>query len=120
MVHKMKLLEEPFNSIKDGSKTIEFRLNDEKRKNVNVGDRIEFYKLPDLEERIVVTVLDLYHDYTFFDLFSKLYDDKEEIERKSNAMYDIYTKKQEEKYGVLGIKIKLEEDNCEDDFDEYN
>ena len=116
----MKLLEEPFNKIKDGSKTIEFRLNDEKRKLVNVGDKIEFYKLPDLKERIVVSVLELYKENTFYDLFSKLYDDKDEIERKTNAMYDIYSKKQEEKYGVLGIKIKLEEDNYDDDLYECN
>ena len=32
MLHKMKLNESPFESIKNGTKTIEFRLYDEKRK----------------------------------------------------------------------------------------
>ena len=32
MVHQMKLLESPFERIKNGTKTIEFRLFDEKRK----------------------------------------------------------------------------------------
>lgn len=32
MQHKMKLLESPFNRIKNGTKTIEFRLYDDKRK----------------------------------------------------------------------------------------
>ena len=32
MIHKMKLNESPFERIKNGTKTVEFRLFDEKRK----------------------------------------------------------------------------------------
>ena len=32
MLHEMKLNENPFERMKNGTKTIEFRLNDEKRK----------------------------------------------------------------------------------------
>lgn len=38
MKYEMKLNNEPFNSIKSGMKTIEMRLNDEKRQKLNVGD----------------------------------------------------------------------------------
>ena len=107
MLHKMKLKESPFNRIKDGTKTIEFRLYDEKRRLVNIGDKIEFSKLPDLEEKITVEVIDLYKDKSFNELFKKLIDDEEEIERKTNAMHEFYSSEEEEKYGVLGIKIKL-------------
>ena len=48
MLHKMKLNESPFERMKNGTKTIEFRLYDEKRKQIKVGDQIEFSKLPDL------------------------------------------------------------------------
>ena len=41
MIHKMKLNESPFERIKDGTKTIEFRLYDDKRKKVKIGDEIE-------------------------------------------------------------------------------
>jgi ASC-1-like (ASCH) protein len=34
MLHKMKLNESPFQRIKNGTKTIEFRLFDEKRKQI--------------------------------------------------------------------------------------
>lgn len=107
MLHKMKLKESPFERIKNGTKTVEFRLYDEKRKLISVGDTIEFSKLPELEEKIVVEVLDLYRDVSFNELFKKIFTDKEEIERKTESMLRFYTHEQEKEYGVVGIKIKL-------------
>ena len=82
----MKLQESPFERIKNGTKTVEFRLYDKKRSKINIGDQIEFSKLPDLQETILVDVLDLYRDNTFENLFKKLFDDDEEIKRKTSAM----------------------------------
>ena len=42
MKHEMKLNNEPFINIKNGTKTIELRLNDEKRRLLKVNDLIEF------------------------------------------------------------------------------
>ena len=56
MLHKMKLNESPFENIKNGTKTVEFRLYDEKRQKVKVKDQIEFSKLPDLQEKLLVEV----------------------------------------------------------------
>ena len=61
----MKLQESPFERIKNGTKTVEFRLYDEKRSKIKKGDQIEFSKLPDLQETILVDVLDLYREDTF-------------------------------------------------------
>ena len=107
MLHKMKLNESPFERIKNGTKTIEFRLYDEKRKQIKIGDKIEFSKLPELEDKILVKVLDLYKDVSFEKLFKKVFTDKEEIERKTKSMLQFYTHEQEKEYGVVGIKIKL-------------
>ena len=107
MIHKMKLNESPFERIKNGTKTIEFRLYDEKRKMIKIGDKIEFSKLPDLQEKILVDVLDIYRDKTFENLFKKIYTDEDEIERKTKSMYQFYSKEQEKQYGVVGIKIAL-------------
>ena len=89
MIHKMKLNESPFERIKNGMKTIEFRLYDEKRQQIKIGDQIEFLKLPDLQEKLLVDVVELYREDTFEKLFKKLYSDEneEEIIRKSKAMY---------------------------------
>lgn len=107
MIHKMKLNESPFERIKNGTKTIEFRLYDEKRKQIKIGDKIEFSKLPELQEIILVDVLDLYKEETFENLFKKLYSDEEEIKRKTNSMYQYYSPEKEKEYGVIGIKISL-------------
>lgn len=42
MTYEMNLNRQPFDMIKSGRKTIELRLNDEKRKNIMAGDRISF------------------------------------------------------------------------------
>ncbi len=107
MIHKMKLNEDPFERIKDGTKTVEFRLFDEKRQQIKVGDQIEFSKLPELNEKLLVDVVELYREVTFEKLFKKLYKDDEEIKRKTKAMYEIYSPENEKIYGVLGIKISL-------------
>ena len=107
MLHKMKLNESPFERIKNGTKTIEFRLYDEKRQKIKVGDKIEFSKLPDLQEKLVVKVVQLYREDTFENLFRKLCTDEEEIKRKTESMYNYYSPEKEKQYGVVGIKILL-------------
>lgn len=107
MLYKMKLQESPFERIKNGTKTVEFRLYDEKRSKIKIGDQIEFSKLPDLKESILVDVLDLYREDSFEKLFRKLITDEQEIQRKVDSMYKFYSKEEEKKYGVLGIKISL-------------
>ena len=42
MIHRMKLKKSPFMKIKNNKKTVELRLNDEKRQKEHVGDFIEF------------------------------------------------------------------------------
>ena len=107
MLHKMKLKESPFERIKNGTKTIEFRLYDEKRQKIKVGDQIEFSKLPDLQEKLVVKVVQLYREDTFENLFKKLYINEDEIKKKTKSMYQYYSPEEEKKYGVIGIKISL-------------
>ena len=107
MIHKMKLNESPFERIKNGTKTIEFRLYDEKRQQIKIGDQIEFSKLPDLQEKLLVDITELYREDTFENLFRKLYTDKYEINRRTKSMEQYYSYEKEKEYGVLGIKIAL-------------
>ena len=107
MLHKMKLQESPFERIKNGTKTIEFRLYDEKRSKIKIGDQIEFAKLPDLQETIFVDVLDLYREDTFENLFKKIFTDEDEIKKKTASMYQYYSPDDEQQYGIVGIKISL-------------
>ena len=109
MKHEMKLNNEPFECIKNGTKTIELRLNDEKRKLLTVGDYIEFTNRI-TNEKLLVEVIDLFKYNSFEELykhFNKIemgYSINEEANPKDMENY--YTKEEQEKYGVLGIKIK--------------
>lgn len=119
MLHKMKLNESPFERIKNGTKTIEFRLYDEKRQQIKVGDKIEFSKLPDLQEKLLVDVIELYRANTFENLFRKLYTDENKIKSKSISMYKYYSLEKEKEYGVLGIKIKINVDSLKNNIEKF-
>lgn len=110
--HNMKLNESPFERMKNGTKIIEYRLNDEKRQLVRVGDTILFTKLPNLDERLLTEVEDIRHFKTFYDAFKELrYPDNtdisNDIEKSVISMRKFYSEEDEEKYGTLAIKIKV-------------
>ncbi len=108
-MRKMKLNNNPFNLVKDGHKTIEVRLNDEKRRLLNIGDHIEFTNIK-TNERIKVVVIDLLKYKTFKELFNNyepFYFGGNNKEILLNNIMSYYSIAQEKKFGVLGIKIKI-------------
>lgn len=108
-MHYMKLHNAPFNLIKSGTKTIELRLNDLKRQKIKVGDLIEFTNRF-TDEKMLVRVVDLIKFNSFSDLyknFSKVsmgYREYEEANPSDMELY--YSLEEQEKYGVLAIKIE--------------
>ena len=109
----MKLFPEPFSKIKSGEKNIEFRLNDEKRKRVKIGDCITF-KNTETEEELVTECIALHHAKSFLELFESLYvnsglDRNREMSPREMAatMRTYYSLENEQKYGVLGIEISV-------------
>jgi len=112
MEHQMHLLLEPFEEMRSGRKTIEIRLNDEKRQKVKIGDTIIFYKLPEGREKLSVRVLELLHYKDFKSLyqdvpFHQLGCSGKTMKWMLESTYKIYTREQEEKYGAFGIRIEL-------------
>ena len=111
MTHRMKLVDFAFKAIKNKEKDIELRLNDEKRRLINVGDIIEFEHI-DTKEIIKTKVVYL-HKYESFDEIFNKFDHKRfglKDNDDSSIMDKFYTKEEQEKYGVLGIEIKLIEE----------
>ena len=113
MKHVMKLHDAPYHSIKNGSKTIELRLNDEKRKAIAVGDEIEFIHSdnPDLSLRCMVIAL---HKFpSFKELYAHLpllkcgYTERDILSASPNDMNYYYSKEEQAACGVLGIEFKL-------------
>lgn len=112
----MKLNNEPYNNIKSGTKTIELRLNDDKRKKINISDIIEFTNR-DTNEKMLVTVEDLFMYPSFEELYKHfdkvLLGYKENEDANYSDMEQYYSIEEQQKYGVLGIKIRKTDDMYE-------
>ena len=110
MIHELRLHNNPFEKIKEGSKTIEMRLYDEKRRLINIGDIIEFTNRVTLE-KIKVKVIKLHLFNSFEDLYNNFDNlslgyNIDEI-KDFNDMCKYYTTEEQKKYGVVGIEIKI-------------
>lgn len=109
----MHLNEQPFRMIKNGKKTIELRLNDEKRRGISIGDNIVFSSTLVNSNKLTVKVLKIHKFRTFRELYEVLPLDKCGYEKENLAkasyvdMEDYYPRKEQEKYGVIGIEIVL-------------
>ena len=110
MLYSMNLQNNSFQSIKNGTKTIEMRLNDEKRKLIKVNDEIEFINA-ETKETIRCQVICIYRYANFYGLYSNHdkvslgYNENETAHPKD--MFTYYSEDKIKKYGVLGIKLKL-------------
>lgn len=70
--HIMKLAPYPFEMIRNGKKTIELRLYDEKRKSISNGDRITFVNTDDDNDLLRVKVENMFVFNSFEELYKKL------------------------------------------------
>ena len=112
MEHIMKLQEKYYNYILNGTKRIEIRLYDEKRKKLKIGDTIKFLKEPKQEEYFQAKVIGLLIYQTLeemlkdFDI-SILADKTMTKDDLKKVLEQFYSKEEQQKYGIIGIKIKL-------------
>ena len=111
MIHEMKLKAIYFNKIKNGQKIYEIRLNDEKRKLIDVGDVIIFKKEPQLSETLQTIVKDLVYFKSFKEMVDTLPLEKIGFENMSkdeveSIYYSFYSIENELKYGVIAIKVE--------------
>ena len=113
MLHYMNLHPQPFQMIASGQKTIELRLNDEKRRRLQVGDRILFTNTRQPEQTVLACVRKLHPFSSFRQLYEALsleqcgYLPEEVKEAKPEDMYAYYSSQQEQQWGVLGIELTL-------------
>lgn len=112
MEHKMNLNPEPFEMIRSGQKTIELRLNDEKRQKIKVGDSIEFTQT-ETGEKLFAEVIAMHRFDSFAKLYQELplmkcgYTEADIATAKPEDMNLYYTPEQQSKYGVLGVEITV-------------
>lgn len=106
--YHMKLTKIPFDQIVSGKKTIESRLYDEKRQQVEVGDTITFTLIDDPNRSITKKVKDLYQVDSFEELFKILPASEFGGESTEDLLVSIrayYSEEDEKKNGVIGIRI---------------
>ena len=111
--HIMNLDPLPMQQIRDGRKTIELRLYDEKRKLISVGDTIRFINTEDSNDTLAVTVTNLFVFTSFGELYMHLpllkcgYNDENINVASPDDMNIYYSKEKQNKYGVIGIEVSL-------------
>ena len=113
IVHEMKLRERYYEYILHGTKRIEIRLNDEKRQKIKIGDKIKFLNESNLNEYFKVKVIGLLRYDSLDNLLrdfdcSILADSSISCEDLKKILEEFYTKEKQDEYGILGIRIELE------------
>ena len=110
MIHYMNLVPSAFKKIADGSKTIELRLNDEKRQRIKAQDTVVFNCL-EAKDIITAQVSGLHKFSDFKELYNALplqmcgYTVAELDTAHYTDMEQYYIKEQIKKYGALGIEL---------------
>lgn len=111
--HVMNLTPAPMQEIRTGNKTIELRLNDEKRKQISVGDTIKFINTEDSNDTLRVKVVVLFLFSSFAELYDNLpllncgYNEDNINTASPDDMEMYYSREKQNKYGVVGIEISL-------------
>ena len=106
---EMRLNDAPFQQIKNGEKSVEVRLYDEKRRKIQVGNRICFTHTEN-GEKLLMRVENLHCCDTFQALFERVGLDVcgfhgYSMEAAIEAMRGYYSQEEEQTYGVVGIEI---------------
>ena len=111
MIHYMKLDTVHFEKILIGTKTIEMRLYDEKRRAINIGDTIVFTANSDDEQKVDVEVVNIHLFKSFKELYAYLplskcgYAESEIDSADAKDMEKYYSIEKQLEYGVVGIEI---------------
>ncbi len=111
--HIMKLNPSPMKMFREGRKTTELRLYDEKRRKIAVGDTIRFINTSKPTDILNVTVEELFVFSSFDELYKNLPLSEcgytcDNIDKASpDDMDQYYSKEKQLRYGVVGIKVSL-------------
>ena len=108
------LHKEVFDIVKDGIKDVEVRLNDEKRRKLNVGDKLIFINRGNEEETITAIVKKLVYFNDFVEVtktyeMKRIYLEDTSLDEYLELMNKFYSKEEQEEYGVVAIEFEKED-----------
>lgn len=113
MIHKMHLVPHAFEMIRDGSKSYELRLYDEKRSQVQVGDTICFSSSENPKEKVSARVQQMVISKSFKELYKKIpliccgYTKDNVDNARPEDMEVFYTPEQQKIWGVVAFRLEL-------------
>ncbi|VEU70861.1 Cof-type HAD-IIB family hydrolase [Mycoplasmopsis glycophila] len=106
-----------FNKIKNGTKTIEIRVNSTRRRHLKTNDLIKI-KNESTNELLLGKITKIHNFPTFKMLFEALEPNKLGFDSANDnnyeQMYNYYTKEQEKENGVIGVEFELTMINLDD------
>lgn len=102
-----------FDIVKNNSKDVEIRVNDEKRRKLKVGDTLVFLKRPNDDEELRATITDLVYFNNFLEVvdnypMKRIYLDEYTKEDFVNLISRFYSEEEVNKYGVVAIEFELD------------
>ena len=112
MLHDLKLYGENYDKIESGKKSREYRLYDEKRRLINVGDTIRFVRLPDMDKFLYADVVNIEVFKNWYDCYAKYFE--EDFKDRYSSVQDVvddtynggyYTEEESEKYGCCCLTL---------------
>ena len=104
---------EVFNIVLNKDKDVEIRVNDEKRRKLNIGDTLVFLKRDNEQEQLKATITNLVYFNNFLEVtdyydMKRIYLEDTTKEEYINLMKQFYNDEEVNKYGVVAIEFKLE------------
>lgn len=123
----MHLADEPYAQMEQEKKLVEFRLFDEKRRRIDIGDRIEFVRIGHEKERLFRDVAGFCVGEDFEDLFDCYLDGIGVLSEHPEAcgcdrpitpkefaksMHAYYSPEKEKKYSVMAISVRPPMHTC--------
>ena len=112
MLHDLKLHGDNFDRMESGKKKREYRLYDEKRRLINIGDTIRFIRLPDADKYLYAEVINIEIFKNWYDCYAKYFE--EDFKERYKTVQDVvddtynggyYTKEDSDKYGCCCITL---------------
>lgn len=103
---------EIYELVKNGTKNVEARVNDEKRRRIKIGDKIEVLKRPEEVESLWVRVTNLIPYKNFEEITAKypikrLYSSDYSKEEYLALFPKFYTQEEIDKYGTVAIEFEI-------------
>ncbi len=104
--------EDVFEVVKNGTKNVESRVNDEKRRTLKVGDTLRFLKRPLEQEYLLCKVVGLDYYDNFSELvkhyeIKNLYLENYTVQEYLQLLGKFYSEEEQEKYGVVAIRFEI-------------